>query len=85
MIIVLSLQLSQPVAAAVPVGKVLQTAQTNSNDAAQKVYREAEKLYEQGTAEALRGGIVKYEETLKLYRSAGNLRIIKSKPSGYYT
>jgi hypothetical protein len=39
-------------AAAVPVGKVVQTAQTNSNEAAQKVYEEAEKLYQQGTAEA---------------------------------
>ena len=72
MSIALSLQLSQPVAAAVPVGKVVQTAQTNSNEAAQKVYEEAEKLYQQGTAEALRGAIVKYEEALKLYRSAGD-------------
>jgi CHAT domain-containing protein/Tfp pilus assembly protein PilF len=72
MSIALSLQLSQPVAAAVPVGKVVQTAQTNSNEAAQKIYEEAEKLYEQGTAEALRGAIVKYEEALKLYRSAGD-------------
>jgi hypothetical protein len=45
MSIALSVQLSQPVAAAVPVGKVVQTAQTNSNEAAQKVYEEAEKLY----------------------------------------
>jgi hypothetical protein len=37
MSIALSLQLSQPVAAAVPVGKVVQTAQTNSSEAAQKV------------------------------------------------
>jgi hypothetical protein len=37
MSIALSLQLSQPVAAAVPVGKVVQTAQNNSSDAAQKV------------------------------------------------
>ena len=72
MSIALSLQLSQPVAAAVPVGKVVQTAQTNSSDAAQKVYEEAEKLYEQGTAEALRGAIVKFEQALKLYREAGD-------------
>ncbi|WP_445304490.1 CHAT domain-containing protein [Microcoleus sp. Pol7_B2] len=72
MSIALSVQLSQPVAAAVPVGKVVQTAQTNSSEAAQKVYEEAEKLYEQGTAEALRGSIAKYEEALKLYRSAGD-------------
>jgi hypothetical protein len=57
MSIALSLQLSQPVSAAVPVGKVVQTAQTNRNEAAQKVYEEAEKLYQQGTAEALRGAI----------------------------
>ncbi|MEG3844198.1 tetratricopeptide repeat protein, partial [Microcoleus sp. herbarium14] len=72
MSIALSLQLSQPVAAAVPVGKVVQTAQTNSSEAADKVYEEAEKLYQQGRAEALRGAIVKYEEALKLYREAGD-------------
>ncbi|MEG4119422.1 tetratricopeptide repeat protein [Microcoleus sp. N9_B4] len=72
MSIALSLQLSQPVAAAVLVGNAVQTAQTNSSEAAQKVYEEAEKLYEQGTAEALRGSIVKYEEALKLYREAGD-------------
>ena len=72
MSIALWVQLSQPVAGAGRVGKVVQTAQTNSSDAAQKVYGEAEELYEQGTAEALRGAIVKYEEALKLYREAGN-------------
>ena len=72
MSIALSVQLSQPVAAAVPVGKVVQTAESNSNEAAQKVYEEAQKLYQQGTAEALRGAIVKWEEALKLYRQAGN-------------
>jgi len=63
MSIALSLQLSQPVAAAVPVGKTLHTAQA---------LKEAMQLYKQGTAEALRGAIVKYEEALKLYRSAGD-------------
>ena len=72
MSIALSVQVSQPVAVAVPVGKVVQIAQTNSRDAAQKVYEEAEKLYEQGTAESKRGTIVKYEEALKLSRSAGD-------------
>jgi len=72
LLIALSVQLSQPVVAAVSVGKAVQTAQTNSSDAAQKVYGEAEKLYEQGTAESLRGASVKYEEALKLYRKAGN-------------
>jgi tetratricopeptide (TPR) repeat protein len=72
LLIALSVQLSQPAVAAVSVGKAVQTAQTNSSDAAQKVYGEAEKLYEQGTAESLRGAIVKYEEALKLYRKAGN-------------
>ena len=61
MSIALSLQLSQPVAATVSVGKTVQTAQTNSNEAAKKVFEEAEKLYQQGTAEALRGAIVKWE------------------------
>ena len=72
MSIALSLQLSQPVAGAVSVGKGLQIAQTNSSDAADKVYEEAEKLYEQGTAEAKRSAIVKYEEALKLYRAVGD-------------
>ncbi|MBD1828440.1 CHAT domain-containing protein [Microcoleus sp. FACHB-61] len=74
MSIALSLQLSQPVAAAVPVGKVVQTAQTNSSDAAETAWREGIQLYQQGTAEALRGAIVKLEEALKLYRQAGDNR-----------
>ena len=59
-------------AAAVPVGNAVQIAQSNSSDAAQKVYEEADKLYQQGTAEALRGGIVKLEEALKLFRAVGD-------------
>jgi tetratricopeptide (TPR) repeat protein len=70
--IALSLQLSQPVAAATPVGKVVQTAQTNSSEAAETAFEEGFELYQQGTVEALRGAIVKYEEALKLYRSAGD-------------
>lgn len=72
MSIALSLQLSQPVAAAVSFGKVVQTAQTNNSEAAEKVYEEAEKLYEQGTKEALTSAIAKYEAALKLYREAGD-------------
>ncbi|MEG3890075.1 CHAT domain-containing protein [Microcoleus sp. Z1_A1] len=85
MSIALSLQLSQPVAAAVPVGKVVQTAQTNSSDAAQAVAAakaaaatealiKGTQLYQQGTAESLRSAIVKLEEALKLYREAGDNR-----------
>ncbi|WP_445242798.1 CHAT domain-containing protein [Microcoleus sp. POL10_C6] len=74
MSIALSVQLSQPVAAAVPVGKVLQTAQTNSSEAAEKALKEGLQLYQQGTAEALRSAIVKFEEALKLYRQAGDKR-----------
>jgi len=74
MSIALSVQLSQPVAAAVPVGKVVQTAPTNSSDAADKVYKEGVQLYNQGTAEAKRSAIVKLEEALKLYREAGDNR-----------
>ena len=72
MSIALSVQLSQPVAAAVPVGKAVQTAQTNSSEAAAKALNEGLQLYQQGTAEALRGAIAKYEEALKLYREAGD-------------
>ncbi|MEG4582540.1 CHAT domain-containing protein [Microcoleus sp. MON1_C5] len=74
MSIALSLQLSQPVAAAVPVGKVLQTAQTNSSDAGDKAFKEGLQLYQQGTAQAKRSAIVKWEEALKLYRQAGDNR-----------
>ncbi|MEG4630388.1 tetratricopeptide repeat protein [Microcoleus sp. AR_TQ3_B6] len=74
MSIALSLQLSQPVAAAVSVGKVVQTAQTSSSEAADKVYKEGLQLYQQETAEALKGAIVKLEEALKLYRQAGDNR-----------
>ncbi len=72
MSIALSVQLSQPVAAAAPVGKAVQTAQNSSSEAAQKVYEEAKKLYQQGTKEALTSAIAKYEEALKLYREAGD-------------
>jgi hypothetical protein len=44
MLIALSVQLSQPVAAAVPVGKTVQTAQTNSSDAAETVLKEGVQL-----------------------------------------
>ncbi|MEG3880634.1 CHAT domain-containing protein [Microcoleus sp. herbarium7] len=73
MSLALSLHLSQP-AAAMPVSKVAQTAQTNSIDAAQKLYEEADKLYQQGTVEAKKSAIVKWEEALKLYREAGDRR-----------
>ncbi|MEG4407968.1 tetratricopeptide repeat protein [Microcoleus sp. MON2_D5] len=72
MSIALSVQLSQPVAAAVPVGKTVQTAQTNSSNAARKVYEEGVQLYNQGMGESRRSAIVKWEEALKLYRKASN-------------
>ncbi|MEG4025531.1 tetratricopeptide repeat protein, partial [Microcoleus sp. S13C4] len=66
--------LSQPIAAAVPVGKVAQTARIDSNDAAAGALlgREAIRLSQQGTEEALRGASTKWEEALKLYRQAGD-------------
>ncbi|MEG5233159.1 tetratricopeptide repeat protein [Microcoleus sp. AT9b-C3] len=72
MSIALSVQLSQPVAAAVPVGKVVQTAQTNSSEAAQKAFQEGAQLYNQGTAQAKRSAITKFEEALKLFRAVGD-------------
>src|SRR4028119_542795 len=72
MSIALSVQLSQPVAAAVPVGKTVQTAQTNSSEAGETALNEGLQLYQQGTAEALRGATVKFEQALKLYREAGD-------------
>jgi len=74
MSITLSVQLSQPVAAAVPAGKTVQTAQSNSSGAADKLYKEGVQLYNQGTASAKRSVIVKLEEALKLYRQAGDKR-----------
>ena len=77
MSIALSLQLSQPVAAAVYVGKALQTAQTNSNSVSsvtKKLYEEAEKLYKQRTPEGFRGAIANWKEALKLFRAEGNGR-----------
>ena len=55
MSISLSIQLSQPVAAVVPVGKVVQTAQTNSSEAAAKALKEGLQLYQQGTNEEAGG------------------------------
>ncbi|MEG5187368.1 CHAT domain-containing tetratricopeptide repeat protein [Microcoleus sp. B4-C3] len=74
MSIALSVQLSQPVAAAVPVGKTVQTSQTNSSEAAAKAFKEGLKLYQQGTAKAKRSAIVKFEIALNLYREAGDRR-----------
>ncbi|MEG4916436.1 CHAT domain-containing protein [Microcoleus sp. B7-D4] len=74
MSIALSIQLSQPVAAAVPVGKVVQTAQTNSNEAAQKAFKEGVQLYNQGTAQAKRSAIAKFEQALKLFGAVGDRR-----------
>ncbi|MEZ2226311.1 MAG: tetratricopeptide repeat protein [Microcoleus sp.] len=74
MSIALSLQLSPPVSAAVPVGKVVQTTQNSSSEAAAKALNEGLQLYQQGTAEAKRSAIVKFEEALKLYRATGDRR-----------
>ncbi|MGB8685888.1 MAG: CHAT domain-containing tetratricopeptide repeat protein [Microcoleus sp.] len=71
MSIALSLHLSQPVAAVVPLGKAVQTAQTSSSEAAAKALKEGLQLYQQGTAEALKGAIALFEQALKLYREAG--------------
>jgi len=72
MSIALSVQLSQPVAAAVPVGKAVQTAQTNSSDAAAAAFKQGLQLYQQGTGEAKRSAIVKFEQALKLFRAVGD-------------
>ncbi|MEG4145563.1 CHAT domain-containing tetratricopeptide repeat protein [Microcoleus sp. Pol12B5] len=74
MSIALSVQLSQPVVAAVPIGKTVQTAQSNSNEAAEKAFKEGVQLYNQGTAESKRGAIVQFEIALKLYWEAGDRR-----------
>ena len=47
------LQLSQPITAAVSVGKTVQTAQTNSSDTDDKVNRQFEAPPKKGTPEAL--------------------------------
>ena len=72
MTIALSVELSQPVAAAVSVGNAVQTAQSNSSGAAAEALVEGTKLYQQGTPEALRSAITKFEQALKLYREAGD-------------
>jgi CHAT domain-containing protein/Tfp pilus assembly protein PilF len=71
MSIALTLQLSPSVAAA-PVEDIVKTAQTNSNETADRIYQEAEKLYDRGTAAAFKSAIAKYEEALKLYRETGD-------------
>jgi len=71
MLIALSVPLNQPLVAAVPAGKVVQTAQTNSSNAAETVLKEGIQLYEQGIAEA-KIAMTKFEKALKLYRQAGD-------------
>ncbi|NEP87818.1 MAG: CHAT domain-containing protein [Okeania sp. SIO2C2] len=48
-------------------------AQTNPNAEAEKVFDEGMKLYQEGTAESLRGAVPKWEEALLLFRKTGNL------------
>ncbi|WP_293337758.1 CHAT domain-containing tetratricopeptide repeat protein [Microcoleus sp. CAWBG58] len=71
MSIALSLHLSQP-AAAMPVGKVEQTAQTNSIDAAYSALKEGRLLYQQGTVESKKSALAQFEIALKLFREAGD-------------
>ena len=69
------LQLSQPITAAVSVGKTVQTAQTNSSDTDDKVNGQFEAPPRKGTPEALeslRDAIAKYEERLKWHRETGS-------------
>jgi CHAT domain-containing protein/tetratricopeptide (TPR) repeat protein len=44
----------------------------NTAAAAEKSLKEGLQLYQQGTAESLKGAIAKFEEALKLYREAGD-------------
>jgi CHAT domain-containing protein/Tfp pilus assembly protein PilF len=74
MSLAIGLQWGQPAAASVPVEEIVKTAQNSSNDAADKVLKEGMQLYQQGTAETLKGAIAKFETALKLYRSAGDRR-----------
>jgi len=72
MSIALSVQLSQPLTAAVPVGNAIQTAQSNSSNAAETALKEGIELFEQG-AEAKRA-MAKFEQALKLYQQVGDNR-----------
>ncbi|MGL5060526.1 MAG: CHAT domain-containing protein [Microcoleus sp.] len=69
--IALVLHLSPPVVAEVPVAKVDRTAQTNSSDAADRIFQEGLELYFQGTGESLRKAIVLFEQALKMCRESG--------------
>ncbi|WP_293349950.1 MULTISPECIES: tetratricopeptide repeat protein [unclassified Microcoleus] len=71
MSIALSLHLSQP-AAAIPVGKVEQTAQIASSEAAETALKEGMRLYQQGTLESKKSAIAQFEIALKLFREAGD-------------
>ncbi|MEG4942059.1 tetratricopeptide repeat protein [Microcoleus sp. F4-D5] len=51
---------------------VSQQGGRNPTAAAERALREGGQLYQQGTAESLRKAIAKYEESLKLYREAGD-------------
>ncbi len=51
---------------------VSQQSGGNAAAAAERAFTEARELYQQGTAESLKGAIAKLEEALKLYREVGN-------------
>jgi tetratricopeptide (TPR) repeat protein len=52
-------------------GAVIEEQPKASRAAAQKAFKQAEELRKQGTAESLQKAAAKYEETLKLWRAAG--------------
>ncbi|HEY9635667.1 MAG TPA: tetratricopeptide repeat protein [Coleofasciculaceae cyanobacterium] len=52
--------------------QLLPTSPDDKNSAVRRIYIEAGKLHEQGTEESLRQAIKKYEESLPLWRTAGD-------------
>jgi CHAT domain-containing protein len=70
---ILALYWGQPIAGTMSVARVAEVmAQASTKEAAEKAFTQADQLYQQGTLEALKGAIAKWEEALNLYREIGD-------------
>jgi len=70
---ILALYWGQPMAGTMPVVRVAEVmAQASTKEAADQAFTQADQLYQEGTLEALKGAIAKWEEALNLYREIGD-------------
>jgi len=70
---ILALYWGQPMAGTMPIVRVAEVmAQASTKEAADQAFTQADQLYQEGTLEALKGAIAKWEKALNLYREIGD-------------